>query len=133
MKPSPGYTAAFCKYAGKDAALDADETALTQAGFSVTKANNSHEWLLEGHGLRLHYWPTADRWYAFAKSWQASVSQLIRAVQAGRLVMPANARQAACRLCGAEFWWLQTDRNQKWVPVEVDGGSHFERCSGRKS
>ena len=81
-----------CLGSGEDIGQDTDESLLAAAGFTVSKNNNAIEWLVEGHRLRLRYWPMEGRWVAGSKTWRSTVAAVIADVQAGRLSMDLDAK-----------------------------------------
>ena len=45
-----------------------------------------------------------------------------------RFEIPEGTVPAKCRGCGAQIWWVKT-KNDKNVPCNEDGSSHFSSCS----
>ncbi|MBA3732282.1 MAG: hypothetical protein H0W93_08060 [Gammaproteobacteria bacterium] len=100
---------------------------LSAAGLSVERHNDDKHWVVTGHGLRMHHWPSSSKWMAYARVWQASAAQVIAAVQHGRIRMPDDARKAKCRNCSADIWWVQAETG-RWQPLDADGASHIAGC-----
>lgn len=67
---------------GEDIGQDTNESLLAAAGFAIIKNNNASEWLVEGHSLRLRYWPMEGRWAVGSKTWRSTVAAVIADVQA---------------------------------------------------
>ena len=44
-----------------------------------------------------------------------------------RFEIPEGTVPAKCRGCGAQIWWVKT-KNDKNVPCNEDGSSHFSSC-----
>lgn len=101
--------------------------ALLDAGLTIEQRSDGRHWIISGRGLRLHHWPTSGRWMAYGRVWRSSAGAVVRALDAGRIRMPDDARQARCRRCEAEIWWRRSDRG-RWMPLDADGDSHTARC-----
>lgn len=112
-----------------------DSSPFTNAGLQVQPTRDG-AWVLDGYGLRIHYWPTTCTAFVFGKSFRVRPDALVAAVKAGRIGMPRQARPNACRSCGDQIWWLPTVRHGvptgKKMPVNRDGESHWSTCPTRE-
>ncbi len=102
------------------------ELALERAGFAVSQHNGGKHWVLKGCGLRADYWPTVGKFQVFGKVFQASVEDFIAAATVGRYTKP-DTPPSRYKRCNAPIYWVRTHKG-KWMPLDVDGGSHFVHC-----
>lgn len=131
-RPTPRLSTADRRACDAYYTTDGTQAVLTAGGMTVTEHDSGRHWVITGRGLRIGHWPSTGTWRVYGRSWQSSASAVIAAIDAGRITMPTDARQATCRRCGGAIWWITTDRGRP-MPVEADGDAHIGRCTGGAS
>lgn len=103
------------------------------AGFKVSENNAGRHVVITSDKLHISLWPTSTdaddrpKWMVFGKTFHAAPSTMAAAYRDGRLKMPLEAKQAKCRSCDADIWWMKTS-NGKNIPLDVNGTAHFTTC-----
>ena len=99
--------------------------------FEEIRVRSPYHWQRVHRGIALDHWPASSKWRTLGQTFRSTPDEVLKALEAGRFSMPADAKQGRCKTCGATGYWLKTD-NGKWQLTDPDGLPHWPRCPNER-